>query len=114
MACLLTTFMFTSCKPKLKTVRGLVTNIETSGDTLKSMTLVTEGGKIVFFLDNARYNEGIMLNGDSIIVDYIKGKTDTARALVITVLPKKPHFVDTKVDTTKELLTIPLDSLKKK
>lgn len=43
---------------------------------------------IVFNLNEVRYNNGVMLPNDSVIVDYIDGKNDTARALVVTVLPK--------------------------
>lgn len=115
LACTLVAFLAVSCgKPKIKTIRGLVTSIEMNGDTLKTFNISSEDGAIVFDLKDARYNEGIMLRGDSVIVDYINGRKDTARALVVTVLAKTPHYIDISKDTTEEVKTISADSIKQK
>lgn len=107
-------FLTVGCgKPKIETVRAFVTGVDVHEDTLKSMKVQTTDGEKVFKLDDVRFNEGIMMKGDSIIIDYIKGKTDTLRALVVTVLPKAPHYVDVEKDTTQELLTVPADKVKK-
>lgn len=79
---------FVGCKPELKTVRGQVKSLTVANDTLKSMVLsVGETENIVTLLD-ARFQNGIALAGDSVIVDYIDGKENTLRALIVTVLPK--------------------------
>jgi hypothetical protein len=106
-----------SCsKPKIKTVRGYVTSVEINGDTLKTIHVTSSEGNFIFNMKDARFNEGIMMKADSVLVDYIEGRHDTARALVITVLPKSAHYIETnKVDTTNALLTLPVqkDSIKK-
>lgn len=79
-----------SCgKPELKKIRGIVKNVRIDDDTLKNLTVMDGEDSIVFNLNEVRYNNGVMLPNDSVIVDYIDGKNDTARALVVTVLPKK-------------------------
>ena len=79
---------FSGCKPELKNVRGQVKSLAIDNDTLKSMVLtVGESENIVTLLD-ARFQNGIALAGDSVRGDYIDGKENTLRALVVTVLPK--------------------------
>ena len=114
LACLCLLFTATSCSnKKIKTIRGLVTKVEANVDTLKSMTLSTSDGNKIFSLGGVRFNEGVMMEGDSIIVDFTNGKHDTARALVVTVLPKTPHYVDlSKKDTTGEVKTVPASEVK--
>ena len=48
---------------------------------------------------------GLMLPGDSVIVDYIEGRGDTLRALVVTVLPKIQ--VVKQPEPTDSLITAP-------
>lgn len=72
-----------SCgKPELKKIRGIVKNVRIDDDTLKNLTVMDGEDSIVFNLNEVRYNNGVMLPNDSVIVDYIDGKNDTARALV--------------------------------
>ena len=106
--------LFTSCKPKLKDCRGMVTQVEFNKDTLKSMKVKTLDGELVFNLKDVHFNEGIMMKDDSVIVNYIRGRHDTLRALVVTVLPKPAHYINLEKDTTKELLTVPVNNVKKK
>ena len=83
-----------SCgKRELKNVRGLVKNVQVDNDTIRSLTVVCGDDSMVFNLDSARYNEGIMVPTDSVIVDYIDGKGDTAIALVVTVLPRAARMM---------------------
>lgn len=63
-------------------------NVRIDDDTLKNLTVMDGEDSIVFNLNEVRDNNGVMLPNDSVIVDYIDGKNDTARALVVTVLPK--------------------------
>ena len=95
----------TSCKEKIKTVRGKVASVENHGDTLISMK-VTDG--------EAQFNNGIMLIGDSVIVNYFNGKDDAYRAAVITVLPRPTQYLDQEIDSTKELKTVSDDKVNKK
>ena len=86
---------FSGCgKPKLKNVRAEVYSINTHADTLIDFTAVHDGDTLRFDLSQAQFNNGIMLRGDSVIIDYIDGKNDMERALVVTVLPKKGNVID--------------------
>ena len=95
----------TGCREKgIQTVRGQVKKVEVHKDTLVSMTVsINErGDTAIFNLDDARLQNGIMMYRDSVIVDYIYGRNDTLRALVVTVLPKikqfdEPIFSDTLI-----------------
>jgi len=79
---------FLGCKPELKNVRGQVKSLAIDNDTLKSMVLSVGETENLVTLFDARFQNGIALAGDSVIVDYIDGKDNTLRALVVTVLPK--------------------------
>ena len=83
-----------SCKPELKNARAQVKSVEIINDSLKSM-IVTLGDedKTVTLLD-ARFQNGIALVGDSVILDYIDGKENTLCALVVTVLPKPVQYFE--------------------
>ena len=95
------------CKPELKNIRGRVKSLTVANDTLKSMVLTVGDTENIVNLFDARFQNGIALAGDSVIVDYIDGKENTLRALVVTVLPKPAQefvpsdtliTVDTKAD----------------
>ena len=79
---------FTGCKPELKNVRGQVKSMNIDNDTIKSMVLSVDGQDMQVNLLDARFQNGLSIQGDSIILDYIDGKENTLRALVVTVLPK--------------------------
>jgi len=82
---------FVGCKPELKNVRGQVKSVEISNDTLKSMVLAIDGQDTFVKLTDARFQSGIAMVGDSVILDYIDGRNDSLRALVVTILPKPAH-----------------------
>jgi len=93
----------TGCQPELKNVRGQVKSVEITNDTIKSMVLAVDEIENVVTLLDARFQNGIALEGDSVIVDYIDGKENTLRALVVTVLPKPAQeFVPSDSLITKE------------
>jgi len=83
-----------SCKPELKSVRGEVKSVEISSDTVKSMVLAVDKQDKIVKLTDAQFQNGIAMQGDSIILDYIDGRKDTLRALVVTVLPKPAHYFE--------------------
>jgi len=84
----------TGCKPELKNVRGQVKSVEITNDTLKSMVLSVGDVENIVTLHDARFQNGIALEGDSVIVDYIDGKENTLRALVVTLLPKSVQVIE--------------------
>ena len=104
-ACVLT---LSGCREKvLQNVRGEVKSVNVHKDTLISMTVnVNEAGDtLLFYLSDARLQQGIMMPKDSVIVDYID-RRDSLKALVVTVLPKTHLLEDVK--PTDTLLTAPM------
>ena len=85
---------FVGCKPELKNVHGQVKSVEIKNDSIKSMVLTVGDTENIVTLLDARFQNGIVLAGDSVIVDYIDGKENTLRALVVTVLPKPAHYFE--------------------
>lgn len=103
-------FTISGCgKPKLKNIRAQVYSINTHADTLIDFTAVHDGDTLHFDLANARFNNGIMLRGDSVIVDYIDGKHDMERALVVTVIPRKSNVIDLSDPNNKKQQLITAD-----
>lgn len=98
-----------SCKPKLKDVNGVVTDVDITGnhtgDTVHTMCLFNGEDTLLFKMDDAQYSNGLMLKGDSVDVSYIQGKGDTLRALLVHVKPTPAKVINIKTDTTKTLLT---------
>ena len=95
--------VFVSCKPELKNVRGQVKSVEIKNDTVKSMILAVDGQDKAVKLTDARFQNGIAMAGDSVILDYIDGRADSLRGLVVTVLPKPAHYFEpTDTLVTKE------------
>jgi hypothetical protein len=85
-----------SSKPKLKNLRVMVYDVDTHADTLIDFTGVRDGDSLKFDLADTRFNNGLMMSGDSVIVDYIDGDNGMKRAMVVTVLPKKSNIIDLK------------------
>ena len=106
---LVATLTLTGCKEKLKQSRGIVTAMEMSGDTLLNMRVAVQGGDtLVFKLDDANFNRGIAMHGDSVLVNHLSGPGDTLRAIIVTVLPKPVHYF--VPDTTSDKpLTVPAE-----
>ena len=65
-----------------------VKDVEIHEDTLIAITLnvTDEGDTMKFFLGDTRFQNGLMMRGDSVIVDYIYGENDTLKAMVVTTL----------------------------
>jgi len=84
-----------SCgKKELQQTKGVVTSINTIEDSLATTTIAVDGDTLLFKLADVRLVNGMFLNGDSVTIDYIEGRGDTLRALVIAVMPKPVHYID--------------------
>ena len=108
---LFSALLFVACGGKgdgqLHNIRGIVKHVHLTSDSIPVLTLgIEDSDSLVFTLSDAKVQNGMMVHGDSVIVDYIGGD-EGLRALVVTLLPKtyKPSVV--KHDT---LFTAPLDS----
>lgn len=104
---LFSALLFVACGGKsdgqLHNIRGLVKHVRPNSDSIPMLTLGIENSdSLLFTLADAKLQNGMMLPGDSVIVDYIGGD-DALRALVVTVLPKPIQPVE-KPDT---LVTAP-------
>ena len=75
-------------------MKGVVVNIKTIKDSLVTARVASGTDTCLFKLADARFVNGIFIYGDSVHIDYIEGRDDTLRALVISVLPKPVHYID--------------------
>ena len=85
---------FISCEPEMKNARVLVKSISVVNDSLKSMVVTIGEEDKTVSLQDARFQNGIAIQGDSVILDYIDGKDNTLRGLVVTVLPKPAQYFE--------------------
>ena len=79
--------------------------MELEGDTVVSTLLAVDKDTLYFKLADARFVNGMMVPGDSVIINYIEGREDTLRALVVTILPKTPRYLELDVPTSDTLVT---------
>ena len=83
-----------SGKKELKEMKGVVTFIWSIQDSLVTANVANGSDTLLFKLADARFVNGMCLNGDSVMINYIEGEGDTLRALVISVLPKPTQYID--------------------
>jgi len=92
--------IYVSCgKKEIQNVRGQVVHVDVhsdsiNGDLVRSMILCANGDTLLFQMADARYINGVMFKGDSVSVDYIEGKNDTLRALILNVLHGGSHIIE--------------------
>jgi len=94
---------FIGCKPELKNVRGQVKSLVVTNDTLTSMILSADGKELQVDMTRSRLQNGLAIEGDSVIVDYIDGDSGSLIAVVCTTLPKPAQeFVPSDTLITNE------------
>lgn len=96
------------CKQELQETRGVVTELEFDSDTLLCTRIAVEGDTLLFKVNEARMVNGMFVKGDSVVVNYIEGRNDTLRALVLAVLPKAPHVIEPAKESNDSLVTRPV------
>ena len=97
--CGLSLFFISCGKKEIQNVRGQVIHVDVhsdsiNGDLVRSMILCANGDTLLFQMADARYINGVMFKGDSVSVDYIEGKNDTLRALILNVLHGGSHIIE--------------------
>ena len=99
---------FVGCKPELKNIRGQVKALEATNDSLTSMVITADGNDLHVDMTRTRLQNGLAIEGDSVIVDYIDGENGTLIAVVCTTLPKPAHYFEPS-DTL--ITSAPTDSI---
>ena len=102
----------TGCKQELQETRGVVTDMEFDSDTLLCTRIAVNGDTLLFKVNEARMINGMFVKGDSVMINYIEGRNDTLRALVLSVLPKAPHVIEPAKESNDSLVTRPVQDLK--
>ena len=98
----------TGCKQELQETRGVVTDMEFDSDTLLCTRIAVDGDTLLFKVNEARMINGMFVKGDSVMINYIEGRNDTLRALVLSVLPKAPHVIEPAKESNDSLVTRPV------
>ena len=98
----------TGCKQELQETRGVVTDMEFDSDTLLCTRVAVDGDTLLFKVNEARMINGMFVKGDSVMINYIEGRNDTLRALVLSVLPKAPHVIEPAKESNDSLVTRPV------
>ena len=96
------------CKQELQETRGVVTELEVEGDTILCSRIAVDGDTLLFKMTEARLLNGMFVSGDSVVVNYIEGRNDTLRALLVQVLPKAPHMIEPAKEANDPLVTRPV------
>lgn len=105
----------TGCRKGLQNTRGVVKSMKITHDSLKSMVITynEDGDTMLFSLKEARVQRGMMMIGDSVIVDFVDGKDDSLRALVVTTLSKPTRIIEEGVAPSDTLDVATMDELKR-
>ena len=97
------------CKQELQETRGVVTELEFDSDTLLCTRIAVDGDTLLFKVNEARMVNGMFVSGDSVVVNYIEGRNDTLRALLVQVLPKAPRVIEPAKESNDSLITRPVE-----
>ena len=101
--------MLASCQQNVEVTAGRIKSI----DTETSMTLQVGEYEVEVNTSNAIYSNGSVLPKDSVNVFYVGNiREKKIIAVDVALVPPPPAWVENKVDTTKELITAPKDSLR--
>ena len=99
------------CKQELQETRGVVTELEVEGDTILCSRIAIDGDTLLFKMTEARLLNGMFVSGDSVVVNYIEGRNDTLRALLVQVLSKAPRVIVPAKESNDSLVTRPVKDL---
>ena len=90
----------TSCQEKIKTTKG---QVKRTSDTTAVVTI--DKYDIVFDTKQARFDNGAIMQEDSVMIHYIGDLRDKrAKALIVRLMPKKGTVVEAVYDPSKELI----------
>ncbi len=102
---------FEGCKKnELQETKGVITHMRIHKDTLLNARILVDGDTLLFDMSEARIIGALFVKGDSVKVNYIEGKGDTLRALVVSVIPKDIHFITPSEPSSDTLITAPAET----
>lgn len=95
------TLILASCSSdKIQKTTGTVKSIKDS-----TMLVAIDKYDISFDVSKARYDNGAVMKGDSVVIHYIGDlREKKARALLLRLVPKKGTVVEAVYDPSKELI----------
>ena len=88
----------------------MVTYMRAHHDKLSKARILVDGDTLLFDMSEARIIGALFVKGDSVKVNYIDGKGDTLRALVVSVIPKDIHFITPSEPSSDTLITAPAET----
>ena len=91
-----------SCGEDIKTCSGRIKEL-----TESTMVAVTGGKDVTFDIRRVRYDNGIVMTGDSVGIHYVGRLGGEAHAVLIHLIPRQGEIVTIgkEADTSKELKT---------
>ena len=99
-----------SCQEKLQTTTA---KIKKMGDS--TMVATIDKYDITFDMRHVRYDNGVIIPGDSAVIHYIGDLRDKqARALLIKLIPPKPRIVEAVYNPDAKLETRPMSKEEQK
>jgi hypothetical protein len=92
---------------EIKDIKGEVVDFKADNDTLTSARILVDGDTVILKMTDARLINGMFLPRDSVKISYIEGRKDTLRALIVSIIPKAPHYFDAEAAKNDTLITAP-------
>ena len=92
---------------EIKDIKGEVVDFKADNDTLTSARILVDGDTVILKMTDARLINGMFLPRDSVKISYIEGRKDTLRALIVSIIPKAPHYFDAEAAKNDTLVTAP-------
>ena len=99
-----------SCQEKIQSTHGKVKKMTDS-----TLVAIIDKYDIVFDIKDARYDNGAVMFGDSVIIHYVGDlREKKAKALLFKLIPQPGKVVEAVYDPSKELVTAPMTPDEKK
>ena len=101
--CCLAALLASSCgKAELKEARAVVT-----GMTDSTVVMSVDGEESTLLTKDVRISGGAYMPGDSVVVSYVgRLSSGEARALLVTLIPRRSEVIEAGVDLSRELKTV--------
>ena len=102
--CFVALLAFNACGDEIKSTK---VSIQSMTDT--TFVSVIDDHRVTFDFEQATFDNGFVMAGDSAVVHYIGSLSDDpVKAVLIKLIPKKGHVVDAVYDPNKKLETAPM------